>query len=73
MNYRINSEFQPPFRIYPFIDELSNYKLQLIVKIKAAFPEDHYAAQIMVKFAVPRTTASTALELSKVLFFELIL
>lgn len=27
MNYRINADYQTPFRIYPFIDELSNYKL----------------------------------------------
>lgn len=27
MNYRINNEFIPPFRMYPFIDELSPYKL----------------------------------------------
>ncbi len=65
MNYRINSEFQPPFRIYPFIDELSNYKLQFIVKIKACFAPDHYAAQIMVKFAVPKQTGSVNLELGK--------
>ena len=28
MNYRITGEFQAPFRIYPFIDELSNYKVK---------------------------------------------
>lgn len=27
MNYRINGDYQTPFRIYPFIDELSQYKL----------------------------------------------
>jgi AP-4 complex subunit mu-1 len=28
MNYRINGEFPAPFRIYPFIEELNQYKLQ---------------------------------------------
>ena len=27
MNYRINWDYQTPFRIYPFIDEVSQYKL----------------------------------------------
>lgn len=66
MNYRINSEFQAPFRIYPFIDELSNYKLQFIVKVKAAFPAEYSAHQVAIKFPVPRQSGSVALELSKV-------
>ena len=66
MNYRINSEFQAPFRIYPFIDELNTYKLQFIVKIKAAFPAEQFAYQISIKFPVPRQSGSVNLELSKV-------
>jgi len=27
MNYRINGEYPAPFRFYPYIDELSQYKL----------------------------------------------
>jgi AP-4 complex subunit mu-1 len=68
MNYRINSEFQPPFRIYPAIEEASNYKLQLRVKIKATFPQEQYAYQTLVKFVVPRQTVSINLELNKVHF-----
>ena len=67
MNYRINSEYQVPFRIYPFVDELSTYRLQLIVKVKACFSDEHYAAQVLVKFAVPRETGSVTLELGKVI------
>ena len=35
MNYRINGDYQTPYRIYPFIDEISTYKLQFTLKIKA--------------------------------------
>jgi AP-4 complex subunit mu-1 len=38
MNYRINGEYPAPFRIYPFIDELSPYKLQFTIKLRANFP-----------------------------------
>lgn len=66
MNYRINSEFAPPFRIYPAIEEANNYKLQLRVRIKATFSQEHHAYQTLVKFAVPRQTVSINLELGKV-------
>ena len=35
MNYRINGEYPAPFRIYPFIDEVTQYKLQFTVKVRA--------------------------------------
>jgi AP-4 complex subunit mu-1 len=43
MNYRINGDYQTPFRIYPFIDEISQYKLQFTLKVRATFPADHFA------------------------------
>lgn len=39
MNYRVTSDFQAPFRVFPFIEEVSNYKLELTLKIKACFPK----------------------------------
>ncbi len=35
MNYRSNGEYSAPFRIYPFVDEISGYKLQFTVKVRA--------------------------------------
>ena len=29
MNYRVTSDFQAPFRVFPFIEELSSYKFEL--------------------------------------------
>jgi len=66
MNYRINNEFKPPFRIYPFIDELSNYKLRFILKIKAMFAADYFAHQVTTKFPVPRQSGNVNFEVSKV-------
>ena len=66
MNYRINTNFEPPFRIYPSIEEAINYKLRLRLRIRATFPQEQYAYQVLVKFAVPRQTASINLELNKV-------
>lgn len=65
MNYRINSDYQTPYRIYPFIDELSQYKLQFTLKIKATQPHDKVATQLVAKFALPRDTATVTFELPK--------
>lgn len=35
MNYRINGEYPAPFRIYPFIDEINQYKLQFQLKARS--------------------------------------
>ena len=67
MNYRINSEFSPPFRIYPFIDELNNYKLQIIIKVRASYPEDHVGSFINVKFPVPRQTDGVSFDITSVI------
>jgi AP-4 complex subunit mu-1 len=39
MNYRITSDFEPPFRVVPVIEEISAYKLELTLKVKANFPK----------------------------------
>lgn len=65
MNYRINGDYQTPFRIYPFIDELSQYKLQLTLKVRATFPPDHFATGVTVKFPVPRVTSGVSFEIPK--------
>ena len=43
MNYRINADYQTPFRIYPFIEELSTYRIQFNLRIKATCPKDKTA------------------------------
>lgn len=43
MNYRINGDYQTPYRVYPFIDEMNSYKLQFTLKIKATMPADKVA------------------------------
>lgn len=66
MNYRVTSDFQAPFRIFPFIDEVSNYKLEMTLKIKACYPKESCASYAVLKFAVPKLTSNVYNELSKV-------
>ena len=65
MNYRINGEYPAPFRLYPFIEEINNYRLQFTIKVRANFPQNHFATQVLVKFPVPKLTTSCAFEAAK--------
>lgn len=65
MNYRITTEFSTPFRVYPIIDEISPYKLELNLKIKATFPKENIASFVVIKFNVPNLTSTVTNELEK--------
>jgi len=65
MNYRIKSDYQTPFRITPFIDEVTPYKLQFTLKIKATCPVDKTATQVIAKFNLPKDTATCNFEIPK--------
>lgn len=55
MNYRITSDFAPPFKFYTYTEE-SPYKLELKVRIQSNFSEKFSAANTIVKFNVPKNT-----------------
>lgn len=65
MNYRVTSEFVPPFKITPIIEEVSNYKLELQLKIKANFPKELMASYILISFPLPKVASNVTNELGK--------
>lgn len=65
MNYRINGEFPAPFRIYPYIDETTPFKLQFKVNVRSSFPPNHFATGVVIKFPVPRSTTGVTYEVGK--------
>lgn len=64
MNYRINTEFSAPFKIYTFIDE-SAYKLEVKIKINSNFSDKFFAGNVLVKFNVPKLTQNVYFDLPK--------
>lgn len=60
MNYRITGEFQTPFRIYPYIEELSPFQLQVTIKVRSTFPGEHFAKSVGVRFPIPAGTSSVS-------------
>uniref|UniRef100_A0A7S2SFF0 MHD domain-containing protein n=1 Tax=Mucochytrium quahogii TaxID=96639 RepID=A0A7S2SFF0_9STRA len=53
MNYRISNEFVAPFRVYPFIEEATPTQIEVIVKIRADIPVNHFGANMTVTIPVP--------------------
>lgn len=64
MNYHIDKEFAPPFKIYTVMEE-SNYKLEVRIKLQANFSSQNKGGNITVKFNVPKETQSVYFNLPK--------
>jgi len=65
MNYRVTSEFDPPFRFFTYIEEPSNYKLEVTLRIKATMPKEYSGNNVVVKFPVPKNISNVYCELPK--------
>eukprot|EP01111_Echinosteliopsis_oligospora_P010602 TRINITY_DN3346_c0_g1_i1.p1 TRINITY_DN3346_c0_g1~~TRINITY_DN3346_c0_g1_i1.p1 ORF type:complete len:448 (-),score=100.05 TRINITY_DN3346_c0_g1_i1:50-1393(-) len=63
MNYRISSEFQHPFRIVPYIEEVGPSRLDFIIKLRSSFPEEHFGNNVVLKIPLPKSTASCSSEM----------
>jgi AP-4 complex subunit mu-1 len=64
MNYRINNEFAPPFRIYTIVEE-SDYKLELRIKLAANFSNNVRGGNITISFNAPKDTQTVYFNLPK--------
>eukprot|EP00823_Brevimastigomonas_motovehiculus_P009075 TRINITY_DN8755_c0_g1_i1.p1 TRINITY_DN8755_c0_g1~~TRINITY_DN8755_c0_g1_i1.p1 ORF type:complete len:449 (-),score=68.84 TRINITY_DN8755_c0_g1_i1:111-1457(-) len=64
MNYRVTGEFRAPFRIFPFFELVSPYKVELIIKIRADIPDSSYGGNVIVTCPVPKATTGVSCELA---------
>jgi AP-4 complex subunit mu-1 len=65
MNYKISQNFLYPFKIYPFMSEISNYKIEFLIKISSTFSTESTASKVNIKFSVPKSSSSVKLDLPK--------
>eukprot|EP01138_Halocafeteria_seosinensis_P010564 gb/GECG01010786.1/.p1 GENE.gb/GECG01010786.1/~~gb/GECG01010786.1/.p1 ORF type:complete len:461 (+),score=48.25 gb/GECG01010786.1/:1-1383(+) len=54
MNYRCTGEFRPPFRVFPFLEEVTSYKIELVLKVRADIPARNYGANVTINFPTPK-------------------
>ena len=64
MNYRINNEFAPPFKLYTIFEE-SDYKLGMRIKLLSNFNNQFSATNIKISFNSPKDTQSVHFDLLK--------
>lgn len=65
INYRITGDFRAPFRIFPFVEELSPTKIEMVLKIRADMPETNYGANVIIRFPVPQSTVGVSCDIGK--------
>jgi len=58
MNYRAAQIESLPFRVYPFVDEVSPTKMVATVKVHADLPPEKFGLNVAVSINVPRTCVS---------------
>ncbi len=64
MNYRINNEFAPPFRIYTIVEE-SDYKLELRIKLVSNYHYSKKAGNVVITFNAPKDVQSVYFNVPK--------
>lgn len=65
INYRVTGEFRAPFRIFPYVEEISPTKVEVFLKIRADMPDNNYGANVIIRFPVPQSTVSVSCDLGK--------
>ncbi|EQC42179.1 hypothetical protein SDRG_01018 [Saprolegnia diclina VS20] len=63
MNYRLTGEFRSPFKIFPYVEEVSPTKIEMVVKVRADMPDTNYGANVIIRFPVPSSTVSVSCDL----------
>eukprot|EP00239_Pterosperma_sp_CCMP1384_P000351 CAMPEP_0197851156 /NCGR_PEP_ID=MMETSP1438-20131217/17406_1 /TAXON_ID=1461541 /ORGANISM="Pterosperma sp., Strain CCMP1384" /LENGTH=389 /DNA_ID=CAMNT_0043464657 /DNA_START=489 /DNA_END=1658 /DNA_ORIENTATION=- len=64
MNYRSTAEFTPPFKVVTAIDETGPYVAELVLKIRAEFPENNSGSNVCLKMPLPKATTRASCQLA---------
>jgi AP-4 complex subunit mu-1 len=65
MNFRVSGDLNVPFRIFPFVEEVNDFKVELTIKVRACFPATSHGVNVNMYFKVPRNTTQVHYELPK--------
>ena len=61
-NYRVTNEFGYPFRIFPYFELVSPYKVEVMIKIRADIPKQNYGNNVMVELPLPANVQTVTSE-----------
>lgn len=54
MKYRINGDYATPFKIFPYIEEVSSSKIEVTVKLKACYDAKTIASYAILRIPIPK-------------------
>lgn len=60
MNYRVTRAFRLPFRVFPYVEIVSPFRLELVIKLRADIPKEHTAVNVSLVVPMPLTTAAAS-------------
>mmetsp|Transcript_32797 Transcript_32797/g.93067 ORF Transcript_32797/g.93067 Transcript_32797/m.93067 type:complete len:449 (-) Transcript_32797:147-1493(-) len=63
MNFRSTGDFRPPFYLHAAVEEMTSFKVEVLVKLKADYPQDKKASTLQVKIPMPATTSKVHYDL----------
>lgn len=58
LNYRKVGEYQMPFRVFPYVEQMDQYRIELVVNIRNDIPKNNHGSNCLVRIPLPKTTAS---------------
>ena len=58
MNYRMTRDFDFPFKIFSFLNQESEYKIELLLKVKCELPKENSAKMVSIRFSTPESGSS---------------
>ena len=60
LNYRVTTDFQVPFRVFPRIEEVSEYKVDFLCTVRAEIPEANHGTHVVIRIPLPRCTVGAS-------------
>ncbi|KNC54770.1 adaptor complexes medium subunit family protein [Thecamonas trahens ATCC 50062] len=63
MSYRLKSEFRTPFRVFVFLEEVSASAFDVVLRIRADFPNTTFGKGVRVSLPLPGSTYNATLDL----------
>ena len=63
MNYRCTNEFQPPFKVYPAIEENGAQRLDIFIKLRVDIIAKHNAHNVLMTIPLPKSTVKVTTRL----------
>jgi AP-4 complex subunit mu-1 len=60
LNYRQTADFQAPFKVFPRVEEISQFKVDFLCTVRAEIPEANHGTHVIIRIPLPRCTVGAS-------------